>query len=198
MPFTVSTRELVAAAVALVEDQVNDGENRIEPLAEQVARWNPRRDPRCFDLALGPHQPLRHRALRYEEGAGDLVGGEPAEGPQGERHLLLDRERRMTAGEDELQALVGKVVAFICTSAALPAASRPDLAARACSRRMRSVARFRAVVISQARGLPGMPSRDHRSAAIAKASCAASSARSKSPRKPIRVASTRPHRSRKT
>ena len=40
--------------------------------------------------------------------------------------------------------------------------------------------------------------RGQRSAAIANASCAASSARSKSPRKPIRDASTRPHWSRKT
>ena len=44
-----------------------------------------------------------------------------------------------------------------------------------------------------AAGWPGAPSRGQRSAAIAKASCAASSARSKSPRKPIRAASTRPH-----
>ena len=51
---------------------------------------------------------------------------------------------------------------------------------------------------SQARGLSGTPSRGQRSAAIANASCAASSARSKSPRKPIRVARTRPHSSRKT
>src|SRR6185503_20207920 len=58
--------------------------------------------------------------------------------------------------------------------------------------------RFRAVVISHARALVGMPSRGHRSAAMANASCAASSARSKSPRKPIRVARTRPHSSRKT
>ena len=43
-----------------------------------------------------------------------------------------------------------------------------------------------------------MPSRGQRSAAIANASCAASSARSKSPRKPISAARTRPHSSRKT
>ena len=82
----------------------------------------------------------------------------------------------------------------------LPPARHPpndDLVARARSRRMRSVARFRAVLISQARGWLGMPSRGHRSAAMANASCAASSARSKSPRKPIRAARTRPHSSRK-
>jgi hypothetical protein len=44
------------------------------------------------------------------------------------------------------------------------------------------MARLRAVVISQLAGLEGTPSRGQRSAAIANASCAASSARSKSPR----------------
>ena len=57
---------------------------------------------------LGPDQPLRHRALRYQEGTGDLVGAEPAESAQGERNLRLDCKRRVTASEDELQALVRK------------------------------------------------------------------------------------------
>jgi len=73
-----------------------------------VRRWHAKRDPRRFDLSLGAHQSLRHRALRYQEGTGDFVGGEPAESAQGERDLRLDRERWVTAGEDELQALVGK------------------------------------------------------------------------------------------
>ena len=55
-------------------------------------------------------------------------------------------------------------------------------AASARSRRMRSIARLRAVVTSHARGLAGAPSRGQRSAAAVNASCAASSARSKSPR----------------
>src|ERR1700730_2726545 len=47
-------------------------------------------------------------------------------------------------------------------------------------------------------GLAGSPSRGQRSAAIANASAAASSASSMSPRIPTSVASTRPHWSRKT
>src|SRR5690606_14355590 len=43
---------------------------------------------------------------------------------------------------------------------------------------------------SQARGLPGTPSRGHCSSAARKASCSASSARSKSPSSRISVAST--------
>jgi hypothetical protein len=64
-----------------------------------VSRWHAKRDPGGFDLPLGAHQPLRHRALRYQEGTGDLVGAEPAEGAQGERNLRLDRQRRVAAGE---------------------------------------------------------------------------------------------------
>jgi hypothetical protein len=59
-------------------------------------------------------------------------------------------------------------------------------AARVRSRRMRSIALWRAVASSQARGFSGSPSRGQRSAAIAKASPVASSARSMSPRKPAR------------
>lgn len=70
-----------------------------------MGRTYSKRDPRCFDLSFGPHEPLRDRPLRYHERAGDPVGGEPA---QGERELGLDQERRVTAGKDELQALVRK------------------------------------------------------------------------------------------
>jgi hypothetical protein len=48
--------------------------------------------------------------------------------------------------------------------------SRRVFSARLRSRRIRSIARLRAVVTSQARGLSGMPSRGQRSAAIVKAS----------------------------
>jgi hypothetical protein len=44
------------------------------------------------------------------------------------------------------------------------------------------MARLRAVVTSHAPGFSGVPSRGHRSAAMANASWAASSARSRSPR----------------
>src|SRR3984957_12221746 len=60
------------------------------------------------------------------------------------------------------------------------------------------MARLRAVVTSQPAGLAGSPSRGQRSAVMANASAAASSASSMSPRTPTRVASTRPHWSRKT
>src|SRR5882724_2257961 len=54
----------------------------------------------------------------------------------------------------------------------------------------------RAVEINHGRGLPGTPLRGHRLSAAAKASCIASSARSKSPSKRIRVARIRPESTR--
>jgi hypothetical protein len=62
---------------------------------------------RVPDLVLGPGQPLAHGVERDEERKRDLVGGQSAEGAQRERHLRLDGERRVTAGEDQLQPLVG-------------------------------------------------------------------------------------------
>jgi hypothetical protein len=84
-------RQLVAPAVSLLEDEVDHGEDGVETLSEQVHWRHSKRDPRRFDLALGPHQALRHRALWDEERSGDLVCGEPAEGPQREGNLRLDR-----------------------------------------------------------------------------------------------------------
>ena len=49
--------------VALVEDQVDDGEHRGEPVGQQVVGRHAERDPGGLDLALGAHEPLRHRRL---------------------------------------------------------------------------------------------------------------------------------------
>ena len=100
-------REVAAAAVALVEDQVDDREHRGEAVGEQVRRRHAERDPGGLDLALRAHEPLGHRRLGDEEGAGDLVGRQPAERPQRERDLGVERERRMAAGEEQLEPLVG-------------------------------------------------------------------------------------------
>ena len=82
------------------------------------------------------------------------------------------------------------VVSSMVSSVASATSSCRVFSASVRLRRMRSMARLRAVEISQAPGLAGTPSRGQRSAATANASCAASSARSKSPRKPIRAART--------
>ena len=99
-------REVPAASIALVEDQVDDCEHGREAVREQVRGGYAKRDPGSLDLPLRPDEPLRHGRLGDEERAGDLLGLQPAERPQGERDLRIELERRVAAGEDELEPLV--------------------------------------------------------------------------------------------
>ena len=99
--------ELAAIPVALVEDQVDHAPARPRGGRAAGVGRHAERDPGRPDLGLRPRQPALHRLARDEEGVGDLDGVEASEGRQRERHLGLERERRMAAGEDELQALVG-------------------------------------------------------------------------------------------
>src|SRR5213082_1046476 len=64
-------------------------------------------DPGVADLPLRAHEPLRHRRLRDEEGAGYLFGREAAERAQGQRDLRLGRQGGVTTREDQAQPLVG-------------------------------------------------------------------------------------------
>ena len=93
--------------VALVEDQVDDGQNRPQPLRQQVVRRDAERDAGVTDLPLRTNEPLGHGRLRDEEGARNLLGGQAAERPKRQRDLRLGCERRMAAREDQAQLLVG-------------------------------------------------------------------------------------------
>src|SRR3954469_6294530 len=72
------------------------------------------------------------------------------------------------------------------------------LASRCFSRRIRSIARLLAVVVSQPPGLGGTPESGHFSNATTSASPAASSATSMSPKRRTSEAISRPYSSRKT
>ena len=100
--------ELVARrrGVALVEDQIDDREDRAEAVGQLGVAGHPVRDPGLADLAFGPHQALGHGRLRHQEGAGDRPGLQAAQQTEGEGHLRLDRQRRMAAGEDQAQSVV--------------------------------------------------------------------------------------------
>ena len=187
-----------APAVALVEDQVDDAEHRVEAVRQQVRRRHAERDAGRLDLPLRAHEPLRHRLVGDEERPRDLLRGETAESTERERDLCVEREGGVAAGEQSSRRSSLNIVSSISISVCSGTSSSCVFSASVRSRRMRSTARFRAVVTSHARGLTGVPSRGQRAAAIANASCAASSARSKSPRRPIRLARTRPHSSRNT
>jgi hypothetical protein len=105
----VAAHEPVAAGrrVALVEEQVDDGEHGAEALGEQVVRGHAKGDARLADAPLGAHEPLRKRRLGDEEGARDLTRGEAGHLAQREREARLGRQRGMAAGEDEREPLVG-------------------------------------------------------------------------------------------
>jgi hypothetical protein len=101
-------RQIAAAAVALVEDQIDDGEHRSQSLRQQMVVRNAEGDARILDLPLRPREPPLHRLLGNEESAGDLLRAQPAKRAQGQRDLRLETERRMAGGEDQLQPFVGK------------------------------------------------------------------------------------------
>ena len=92
--------------VALVEHEVDDGEHGAEPVGELGVVGDAVGDVGGADLLLRPHQALRHRRLRHEERAGDLVGLQPAEQAQREGDLRAGGEGRVAAREDQPQAVV--------------------------------------------------------------------------------------------
>jgi hypothetical protein len=55
---------------------------------------------------LGAHQPARHRRFSHQEGACDLLGRQPVEQAQGQRHLRLGGQGGVAAGEDQAQPFV--------------------------------------------------------------------------------------------
>src|SRR5919106_1651466 len=101
-------RQVAAPGVALVEDQVDDGEHGGKSVGQQVGGRHPKRDPGGPDLVLRAHQSLGHRRLRDQESARNLARGQAAERPQGESDLCIGSECRMTAGEDEFEPLIWK------------------------------------------------------------------------------------------
>ena len=96
--------------VALVEDQVEDRCDLVDALGHDRLGRLPEADPRHPQPSLRAHQPLGHDRLGDEEGARDLGRGETAGQAQGERHPGLGRKRRVAAGEDQLEAVVGQVL----------------------------------------------------------------------------------------
>jgi len=100
--------------VAFVEHQIDDVQHGLEALGQLGRRGHLIRNAGVADLSLGTHDPLRDGRGRREEGARDLFGGEAAHLAQREGHARVGRQGRMTAREDQSQAIVvhrGVVVA---------------------------------------------------------------------------------------
>jgi hypothetical protein len=95
-----------AGRVPLVEHEVDDGQHGLQAGRELGRGRHAVGDARIADLALGAHQPLRHRRLGHQERARDLRRGQPAQQAQRQGHLRAAPQRGVAAREDEPQAVV--------------------------------------------------------------------------------------------
>ncbi len=113
LPAEVLADQGVAAVgrVALVEEEVDDLEHRVEPAGKLLGRRDLQRDLPIAEEPLGPDEPLGDRRLGGQEGAGDLGDAEAAGGLEGQGDLRLRRERRVIAREDHRELLVAEGIA---------------------------------------------------------------------------------------
>src|SRR6185437_10426074 len=103
--------------MAFVEDQIDDREHGVDSLRQLGLSRNLIRNSRVPDLVLRAHYALRKRRCRYEKGARYLFRRESAHGPERERNLCLDCQRRVTAREDESQSVVGNLIVIATVNA---------------------------------------------------------------------------------
>ena len=101
-----------AGRVALGEDQVDHRQHGVEPFGQQMRRRHGVGNARISDLALGAHQPLGHGWRGHQKRRRDLGRRQAAERVQSKGDLLLLRQGRVAAREDQLEPLVGDVVGF--------------------------------------------------------------------------------------
>src|SRR4029453_9451285 len=123
------------------------------------------------------------------------ISGDTA--PLGVRRVRATLASGARAGWQQVKISRSRSSAMVCISVSWPraASSRARVARRSASprsRRSRSMALLRAVVVIQAPGRSGTPATGQRSMATRKASWTASSARSKSPSTRMRVATACP------
>ena len=183
--------------VALVEQEVEHRQRRPQALGQQVGGRHAVRDAGVADLALRRAPGV---APSWARERGTPARSRRVVRPARVRNVSATCASRLRAGWQQVKISRRRSSSTppssLGSSGVDSTATSCSLAAPVAVRRNRSSARLRAVVVSQAPGLRGMPSRLHRSSARVNASCAHSSARSQSPVNRIRVATTRPHSSR--
>ena len=96
--------------VALVEDQIDDFEDRREASSAVGAARDLERDVGVGECALGPHDALGDGRLRNEEGARDLLGGQTSQQTERESDAALGREHGMTGREHQAQEIVSDII----------------------------------------------------------------------------------------
>jgi hypothetical protein len=104
----LGAHEVVAAvgAVALVEHQVGDVEDAVEPGRQRGGRRDLQPHALGPQLTPGAHQSLGHRGRARQQGRRDLLDGEAAHRLQREGDAGRPREHGVTAHEDHRQLVV--------------------------------------------------------------------------------------------
>ncbi len=90
----------------LIKDEVDDLKHRAQSLRQFLRRWHLVRNRCLSNLCLCAHNALRQRTRSDEEGLCYLLGCQPAHLTQGECNARFRRQRWMTAGKDETEAVV--------------------------------------------------------------------------------------------
>ncbi len=93
------------AEIALVEDEVQRRQQHVESFTELGGHRQG--DLRVTNLALGAHDSLRQGRLGNEERTADLAHGQSGDQLQGQRHLCVAIERRVTAQQHQPKTFVG-------------------------------------------------------------------------------------------
>ena len=96
--------------VAFVEHQVNHPQHAVESLGQFRQGRHLVGNFRVADFRFGPHDALGNGGRCGKKRPGDFFGGQVADFAQCQRHLSIRRECRVTAGEDQAQAIVFHVV----------------------------------------------------------------------------------------
>ena len=91
----------------LGEHQVHHPQHAADPARQVLVGRDAERDASGAYLPLGPHQPLRQGGLADKERPGDFGRAQPAQGAQRQRHAGAGVQRRVAAGEDEPELVVG-------------------------------------------------------------------------------------------
>jgi hypothetical protein len=92
--------------IALIQHQVDHGQNLSQPLAQQLIGRNPQGDTSSNDLAFRADDALCNCCLAGEEGMCDLGGRQANNRPQRQRDLRRTVQRRVTAGEQQCELIV--------------------------------------------------------------------------------------------
>ena len=92
--------------IPFVENQIDDVEDGVEPAGQLVPRRDLIRDTRVANLRLCPDDALRDGWRVHQKRPPDLLRLQPAHFAQRQRDLRIQRQRRMTAGEDQPQPIV--------------------------------------------------------------------------------------------